>query len=216
MQESYKDINSELLRDIPALYVDRLRFFEPVFATICDAYIKYYATCHKSFQQLIPFIQNVDRSAVHRHPKVITEKEISAAYNNASSGIGPGEVSRPVPTGTAPAIVTAGGPQGYPPPQQQGFPPQQAYPPPQQGFPPQPGFPPQQAYPPPQQNFPPQQGKSNMLRARALYPFQGQDNTELSFNFGDVLVIRRQDGEWWEGELNGRVGLLPANYVQLI
>jgi len=55
-----------------------------------------------------------------------------------------------------------------------------------------------------------------MLRARALYPFQGQDNTELSFNFGDVLVIRRQDGEWWEGELNGRVGLLPANYVQLI
>jgi len=218
-QESYKEINSELLRDIPALFVDRVRFFEPVFATICEAYIKYYTTCYKSFQQLIPFIQHVDRSAVHRHPKVITDRDLSAAYAVIPGSMGTGgDVSRPVPTGNAPTIIT-GGPTGYPQPTP-GYPPQQQYPP--QGFSQTPGYvPPQQQYPP--QGFPqtpgyvpPQQNFSGGMRARALYPFQGQDSTELSFQVGDIVTIRRQDGEWWEGELNGHVGLLPANYVQLL
>ncbi len=35
MQELYKELNSELLVDIPALYSDRGRFMTPVFATVC-------------------------------------------------------------------------------------------------------------------------------------------------------------------------------------
>ncbi len=42
--------------------------------------MRYFQACDKSFQQLVPHIKNVDRSAAHRHPKVITDKEISAAY----------------------------------------------------------------------------------------------------------------------------------------
>jgi hypothetical protein len=54
-------------------------------------------------------------------------------------------------------------------------------------------------------------------RARALYPFAGQDNTELTFAFNDIITIRNDSGgEWWEGELNGKVGLLPANYVEML
>jgi hypothetical protein len=55
-----------------------------------------------------------------------------------------------------------------------------------------------------------------VTRARALYPFQGQDDTELTFQYNDVITVVREAGEWWEGEINGRRGLFPANYVQKI
>lgn len=51
--------------------------------------------------------------------------------------------------------------------------------------------------------------------AVALFPFQGQDHTELTFQVNDVIVVYRQAGDWWEGELNGRRGLFPSNYVRL-
>jgi len=53
-------------------------------------------------------------------------------------------------------------------------------------------------------------------RARGLYPFQGAAQEELSFQPGDILNIVSQSGDWWTAEMNGRQGLIPANYVQLI
>jgi len=51
--------------------------------------------------------------------------------------------------------------------------------------------------------------------ARALYDYQGQTGEELSFREGDMVAIVKKDpGGWWEGELQGRRGWLPANYVQ--
>jgi len=58
--------------------------------------------------------------------------------------------------------------------------------------------------------------RPTMPRAKGLYPFQGQSPDELSFNPGDVLNIVSQEGEWWTAELNGRKGVIPANYVQMI
>lgn len=54
------------------------------------------------------------------------------------------------------------------------------------------------------------------VQAKALFDFNAQDSSELPFRAGDIITIRAQNGEWWEGELNGRRGLLPSNYVQLI
>lgn len=76
--------------------------------------------------------------------------------------------------------------------------------------------------------------------ARGLYNFQGQsarwvltqgvENAreksnsrilhfscrELSFKKGDIIYIRREiDKNWFEGEHNAMVGLLPANYVEV-
>ncbi|XP_020717694.1 uncharacterized protein LOC101453047 isoform X2 [Ceratitis capitata] len=53
--------------------------------------------------------------------------------------------------------------------------------------------------------------------ARALYNFQGQNARELSFKKGDIIYIRRQvDRNWYEGEHNAMIGLLPVSYVEVI
>jgi amphiphysin len=55
-----------------------------------------------------------------------------------------------------------------------------------------------------------------VVRARGQWDFVGQDASELSFRKGDIITILERNGDWWKGELNGRVGMLPSNYVVLI
>lgn len=39
---------------------------------------------------------------------------------------------------------------------------------------------------------------------------------ELSFRKGDIITVRRQvDKNWIDGELNGRRGIFPTNYVEV-
>ncbi|XP_053603931.1 uncharacterized protein LOC128671484 isoform X3 [Plodia interpunctella] len=53
--------------------------------------------------------------------------------------------------------------------------------------------------------------------ARALYAFNGQTARELSFRKGDLINVRRQiDANWYEGEVHGKIGLFPYNYVELM
>lgn len=52
--------------------------------------------------------------------------------------------------------------------------------------------------------------------ARALYTFTGQTSKELSFKKGDIINVRRQiDPNWYEGEIQGKIGLFPYNYVEV-
>ncbi|XP_075552578.1 dynamin associated protein 160 [Dermacentor variabilis] len=52
-------------------------------------------------------------------------------------------------------------------------------------------------------------------QVRALFPFIGQQDDELSFQKGEILVVlSKEDASWWKGEIAGRVGLFPANYVE--
>merc|ERR1711879_119110 len=53
-------------------------------------------------------------------------------------------------------------------------------------------------------------------QAKALFPFQGQDNTEISFQPGQIVTVISQSGDWWVGEINGARGYFPSNYVQLM
>ncbi|KAM9413894.1 F-BAR and double SH3 domains protein 1-like [Salvelinus alpinus] len=57
--------------------------------------------------------------------------------------------------------------------------------------------------------------------ARALYEYQGQGPEELSFPEGAVIrLLRCRQGEvddgFWEGELDGRVGVFPSLVVELL
>lgn len=47
-----------------------------------------------------------------------------------------------------------------------------------------------------------------------LYDFVGQETDELSFRKGDkIKVLDDRHNDWWKGELAGRIGLFPRNYV---
>ncbi|CAF1220167.1 unnamed protein product [Adineta ricciae] len=52
--------------------------------------------------------------------------------------------------------------------------------------------------------------------ALALYNFQAQSNRELSFKKGEMIVVKRRvNDDWLEGEHHGLTGIFPVNYVEL-
>ncbi|NWT43838.1 RHG10 protein, partial [Chroicocephalus maculipennis] len=55
-------------------------------------------------------------------------------------------------------------------------------------------------------------------KARAVYPCEAEHSSELSFQIGAIfedVQFSREPG-WLEGTLNGKRGLIPQNYVQLL
>ncbi|KAM5255257.1 SH3 domain-containing protein 19 isoform 2-T2 [Ctenodactylus gundi] len=54
-------------------------------------------------------------------------------------------------------------------------------------------------------------------KARALYDFHGEKEDELSFKAGDVISeLVFVDDDWMSGELMGKSGIFPKNYVQFL
>ncbi|CAN7989218.1 unnamed protein product [Ixodes hexagonus] len=56
-------------------------------------------------------------------------------------------------------------------------------------------------------------------QARVLYGYDAQNEDELTIREGDIIVVLTKEVEdkgWWKGELNGRVGVFPDNFVKLI
>ncbi|GAB6022688.1 hypothetical protein CHUAL_006782 [Chamberlinius hualienensis] len=52
---------------------------------------------------------------------------------------------------------------------------------------------------------------------KALHNFRALNSRELSFNKGDIILINRKiDKNWYEGEHHGMIGIFPANYVEAI
>ncbi|CAK1586456.1 unnamed protein product [Parnassius mnemosyne] len=56
------------------------------------------------------------------------------------------------------------------------------------------------------------------LTARALYDYQAADESEITFDPGDIIThIEQIDAGWWQGlGPRGVFGLFPANYVELL
>lgn len=49
----------------------------------------------------------------------------------------------------------------------------------------------------------------------ALYSYEAQNEDELNFEKDDIItIISHEEPSWWKGELNGKVGLFPSNYVE--
>ena len=69
-----------------------------------------------------------------------------------------------------------------------------------------------ESYREPRRPLPPVKARSYVI---ALYPLEAEEEGELSFDQGDrIEVIRKDPSGWWEGRLNGVVGLFPENYTQ--
>lgn len=56
------------------------------------------------------------------------------------------------------------------------------------------------------------------MKARALYDYQAADDTEITFDPGDIIThIDAIDEGWWQGlGPDGTYGLFPANHVEVI
>jgi len=205
----YSTLNEELIQDIQKLIADRSRFFDALFANLVQAQTEYLSGSAQSLSELNSKFVNVNRTAVRNWPRTITDPSQSA-FRGVS------------------AVEVCSSPQGSPNPSaNSSFDPNMG----QGGMDPNMGMAQQPAsmgmvQQQPQMgntSFDPNQpspgislNKPSVVKAKALYPFQGQDASELTFQFNEEIVVLRQGGEWWEGELNGRRGLFPANYVKLI
>ena len=55
--------------------------------------------------------------------------------------------------------------------------------------------------------------------AQTLYNYKGELRCDLEFRKGQVIQVMTRtetQEDWWEGRLEGRVGIFPANYVRLL
>ncbi|KAF9013345.1 ras guanine nucleotide exchange factor domain-containing protein [Cyathus striatus] len=82
----------------------------------------------------------------------------------------------------------------------------------------------QQPHQPHQQDQQPDQDQNffddqqyTTLFCRALYDYEAQDASALSFRRGDIIeVLTKQPSGWWDGLLGDERGWFPSNYVTLI
>ena len=53
-----------------------------------------------------------------------------------------------------------------------------------------------------------------VTRVRALHHFEPTELGELAFEKGDIIkVVDRSFKDWWRGQLKGKTGIFPVNYV---
>jgi len=55
--------------------------------------------------------------------------------------------------------------------------------------------------------------------ARCFYSYKASNDDELSMEVGDIIVILSktcEDEGWWRGELKGKSGVFPDNFVEII
>ncbi|KAM9486538.1 rho guanine nucleotide exchange factor 7a isoform 2-T2 [Clarias gariepinus] len=59
------------------------------------------------------------------------------------------------------------------------------------------------------------ENSNTQLVVKARFNFQQTNEDELSFNKGDIITVTRtEEGGWWEGNINGKTGWFPSNYVR--
>ncbi|XP_040279608.1 SH3 domain-containing kinase-binding protein 1 isoform X1 [Bufo bufo] len=54
---------------------------------------------------------------------------------------------------------------------------------------------------------------------KVLFPYEALNEDELTIREGDIVIVINKDCVdvgWWEGELNGRRGVFPDNFVKLL
>lgn len=54
---------------------------------------------------------------------------------------------------------------------------------------------------------------------RVEFPYAPQNEDELELKVGDIITIHSMelpDKGWWKGELRGKIGVFPDNFVKLM
>ena len=72
---------------------------------------------------------------------------------------------------------------------------------------------------PPQSAALPSQRGQAREQARVIHAYEPSNDDELELKVNDIINVidkKSEDHGWWKGELNGKVGVFPDNFVQLI
>ncbi|KAN0047983.1 hypothetical protein ACTA71_002374 [Dictyostelium dimigraforme] len=201
-KEGYDTLHVELLNDLPRLNDDKLVFINYLVASL----IKNQSDLHKKisyeWSPLPSFTKHVDEYSGRDHQPVITSVERSAASinlrsdpvfkSNASIKMKPGAQDQQQVSTVDKDIHQS--------PNTSNLNLQKSTPNPYSGA----------SAPPPSYG-----GGGGGSTATALYDFSGVDSSELSFRAGDIIIIHKSEGEWWEGELNGVFGFAPGSYLRM-
>ncbi|KAI8600409.1 hypothetical protein EDD21DRAFT_377295 [Dissophora ornata] len=68
-----------------------------------------------------------------------------------------------------------------------------------------------------EESAPPAPKNEGPMLARVEYDYEAKEPGELSLEAGRVVtVLDSSDAAWWKGDLNGKIGTFPSNYVKLI
>lgn len=60
-------------------------------------------------------------------------------------------------------------------------------------------------------------GKNLIERVKVTFDYEPENPDELKLTVGDILtVINKEEEDWWEGELNGKTGMFPTNFVEVL
>ena len=56
----------------------------------------------------------------------------------------------------------------------------------------------------------------NLVDVEVEFDYEAELGDELSLKTGDIIEnVKRMDGGWWEGTLNGKRGVFPDNFVKV-
>ncbi|BFU26144.1 Variant SH3 domain/SH3 domain containing protein, putative [Entamoeba histolytica] len=55
---------------------------------------------------------------------------------------------------------------------------------------------------------------TNVFHGRVVYSYNPQNESELKLEKGEWITVISTDGEWWEGESKGKIGIFPSHYVE--
>eukprot|EP01128_Nolandella_sp_AFSM9_P012181 TRINITY_DN9029_c0_g1_i1.p1 TRINITY_DN9029_c0_g1~~TRINITY_DN9029_c0_g1_i1.p1 ORF type:complete len:375 (+),score=74.85 TRINITY_DN9029_c0_g1_i1:40-1164(+) len=213
-REAYKELNEELIRDIPLLVNDSDRFFTPIVSQLIITQASFWSSMSAYVAEL-QRTSNVQNVAIPAVVPVITPKNQSALAKRYNTTANPWGASAAATGGANPYGAPAGSPYGAPAaaspygapataPSPYGAPATGPY----GAAPGGPGLPPRPGAVPP---LPPA-----AKRAQAQWAFSAQQAGEISFAAGDVINVTSSEGDWWVGELNGQSGSFPGNYVKML
>eukprot|EP01117_Protostelium_nocturnum_P015381 TRINITY_DN5961_c0_g1_i2.p1 TRINITY_DN5961_c0_g1~~TRINITY_DN5961_c0_g1_i2.p1 ORF type:complete len:690 (-),score=197.29 TRINITY_DN5961_c0_g1_i2:33-2102(-) len=162
---AYYTLHAELVDDMKDLHHDRSLFLTPLLATYIVSLAQYFRGTSHQVQQMTPFYQNIDRSAIHEHIWVISQ--VSATSPSDQRPAVPPKNGAPSAANTTQAYQqyahhdpTASILPPYNP--HMNAPQQQGYPNPQQGYQ-------QQGY-----GVPPQNAPNNYNQPPPVTPYQNQ------------------------------------------
>lgn len=63
----------------------------------------------------------------------------------------------------------------------------------------------------------PQPNRRVVPHAFAIFDFASKESSDLNFKKGELIVLKRKvDSNWYFGECNGREGMIPSNFIQVM